>query len=61
MQHDYMKRISKKPFRLWLQKQWQEHKIEREYVNDPVDYTLEDYFQQHKKFLIKKFKEHHRS
>ena len=53
---DYIKRIKKNPFRLWLQKRWEDHKLEKDRHGEQIDYDLEDYFHRYKKFLIKDFK-----
>jgi len=55
-EHDYSKRLNKRPFRLWFEKQWQEHLLEKRDLCEPVDYNREEFFHRYKKHLVKDFK-----
>ena len=58
---DYMNFFTKKPFRNWFTKIWEEHKLEKEHLGEKINYTASEYFCKNKKFLVNLYKEEHRN
>ena len=58
VEQDIIKRMKKKPFRIWFTNQYEEYKLEKEHLGEGDIKTASEYLQTNKTFLIEKYKEY---
>ena len=55
---NYIELLSKKPFRLWFTKQYEEYKLEKEHLGENDTVSAAEYLKRNKSFLLKQYRKH---